>query len=261
MSGTKLETSQQVEQDREQREKTSQTEHFTRQLGVKSPNSTPRARTRRQIEQDRMRLARITQIAPQDAIREEVETYCRDLSRRELGNALGDPEDVVHELSKRLREEYADDEEACALANFLEKEVSGQLNEELDEGVPQPSSEIIDAEVRTASSELIRTWVGLLNVAWRFRADGVEEMELNRPTLYPNLIDFTPNMFGRWNNRKQRAISSLCNAVALSSGAIGRLTVLFSERLLAQLTQGSIELPDGLEIASAGNRIVLRDRD
>jgi hypothetical protein len=75
------------------------------------------------------------------------------------------------------------------------------------------------------------------------------------------LIDFTPNMFGRWNNRKQRAISSLCNAVALSSEAIGRLTVLFSERLLAQLTQGSIELPDGLEIASAGNRIVLRDRD
>jgi len=86
-------------------------------------------------------------------------------------------------------------------------------------------------------------------------------MEINRLTLYPTSIVFTPDMFERWSNRKQRAISSLRNSVALGSEAFDHLTGLFSKRLLSQLAQGAVEFPDGLEIALVGNRVVLRYRD
>ena len=284
-----------------------------------------KARTRQQLEQDRERLARIGQIIPLGDFRNEVEKYFKSLALGELSDALGDPEDFVKELITSLREER-DDEDERAFANLLEKEVS----ERLDEGVPQIPPEVIDAEVHTARNEFIRTWVGLLNLAWRFRADGVEELKIDRDTLYPSRVDLAPDKLEDWDRRSNRAVSSLLNSVALSQDAHGRLTRLLSERVLTRLIsarendsaiteskaislgevtsrvsdvagsavagaarssaaptlksrmlslamppfgrttssgpevgleQDPIELPDGLEIALKGDRLVLRERD
>lgn len=226
-----------------------------------SQRKRPGARTRRQIEQDRERLALISRLVPQDYLRKEVESYFRDLARMELGAALGDPVDIVKKLSRRLRTEYADDDEALAFAEFLEGEVSGRIDDELNEGVPQISPEFIDAEVRTVRTELIRTWVGLLDVAWRFRADETEMMDLDIATLYPRSNDFAQGKFEKWDQRRSRTELSLRNAVALSSDALVPLTKLFSKQVLEQLEKNlPIELPDGLEIAHTGTHVVLRDR-
>jgi hypothetical protein len=124
-----------------------------------------------------------------------------------------------------------------------------------------PSPKAINAECTTARTEITRMWVSLLNLAWRYRRSKVSALLLEEEELTPETADIPSSVFARWHARLASSRASLRNGVALSDGSLNAVIGLLCKAVKERVEHSPLELPDGLEIAKEGEKVILRERE
>jgi hypothetical protein len=195
------------------------------------------------------------QLAPREELRAKVRAFYAQAAMSELGKSMADPETIVGDAIRELAK--VDPTRTNALnRDALVKAVQAELS-----AVVRPiPDELVEAEVTTASDEILRTWVSALNLAWRLRQAPASPIELRAATLLPDPSTLSDG--ARWKRRHAAALESLRGTLALAQGGddLAELTDAFCRKARESLRARPIALPDNLEVAKVGNRIVLRAR-
>ena len=174
-----------------------------------------------------------------------------------------------------------DEEKLAVLEKLIDtKELRKRVEHFLRGADGDVHAPFIEAEMNKAKSEIVRSYASILNIAWRFKKDGLLFIRLDDG--FPKYDDLrcvetfdsrsastfdavNRNAIGATSQRSSGVsyVASLCNAIALTPSDLDYVLKLLFEKIVERIEtrkSNTIQLPNNLEIAFSSGSFIVRER-